>query len=213
MSAYSVDGENYPTRIRQRNTADFVSSILGLKIQGTASDLGWYRLCPDGIMGSRNGSNVFTLANLRADVDGLDFRDWVLIVANLGFEQDRDIVKTEGNVVTVSTMFNLLESLPESGLRYVLMPSLLNDLNVVFAEGSEGMLELAHTAQFLEPGGVGYSREEISGNVVSPVLKLFGTYEPGENVEIPIRDIRNLFYRFSDASDDNEIFWGEIGLL
>ena len=202
MSDFAVDTGGRPTGLRYRG-------VVGAMVTGTATDSGWYRVLPDGVTASvpLGQTDQLTLTNLRLDVLGVDFRGWLLVIANAGLEQVREVVLTEAGTVTVDAAFDPV--LPATGVRYILSPRLLNAFHIVSDPESLSVLEVAYTPEFLMPGGVGYSREEIAGETVSPSLVRLANLPAGSGIRLPFADVRNLFYRWRSASVSNRFAWGE----
>ena len=212
MNDYSTDDSGVSTRLRR-------TGIVGGAIEGAVSDSGWYRLLPDGVTATRPAGTVsqLQLDNIRDDVDGLDLSGWSLIVANEGFLQQHSLIKTDEDVVTVYNRLDLKDvdgnDLGDSDIRYILSPMFLNKLHITFDTESEGTLEIGYTGEFLAPGAGGYSREVVSGESATPVLKTLLTLSPGQSIAINAASGRDIFYRFTTASASNRIFWGEQHLV
>ena len=184
-------------------------SVIGSTLQGTAADTGWYRVFPDGIMGTRPESTVHNIeiANLRADVVGMNLSGWRIIAGAGDSHEVHEILSvTSGIIKTYRVIGN---DVPASDIRFVLVPELVNPLQIFFDEDSEGTLELSYSTDFLLPGFSGYSREVLSGAVATPTLITFATLTPGQGASIPATILENLFYRFTTPSANNEFNWGE----
>ena len=204
---FQTDSTNRQTPIR-------LGKPLGGMLDGTASDSGWYRLLPDGIGATRTGTKTMTLVDIRADVDGIDLSSWFIMIANDGYEQTLDILSNDGNEITLRGEIkldpgNTGTELPETEIRYILIPKFLNTINIHFDQESDGGLDIGYTPGFLAPGGIGYSREEVSGETVSPILLAVVMIRPGGGISFKSSDMTDVFYRFTEASDDNRISWGE----
>ena len=144
MSDFAVDTGGRPTGLRYRG-------VVGAMVTGTATDSGWYRVLPDGVTASvpLGQTDQLTLTNLRLDVLGVDFRGWLLVIANAGLEQVREVVLTEAGTVTVDAAFDPV--LPATGVRYILSPRLLNAFHIVSDPELSSVLEVAYTPEFLMP--------------------------------------------------------------
>ena len=195
-----------------RPTGIAARPIIGASLTGSASDSGWYRIMPDGVTATRPAQDELMLDNLRADISGVNLTGWRVHIANDGYRQDRRIIDINSNVIKVKPVFHLGDAdnlLGEDDIRYILTPRLLNPLNIHFDKDSQGTLEIAYSTDFVAPGGTGYSREVVSGESISPTLKTIMNLNPNTTLAIPSIQIQDLFYRFSNASDDNKIRWGE----
>ena len=206
MSIFARDSILNKTSLRE-------SGIVAYSIEGSASDSGWYRLMPDGIAGSLVGDYAVSLSNLRNDVDGISFEDWLLIVANDGFKQARKLLNSDDANLRLDIPVEKISAdgtvLDENDIRYILVPRLLNPLRVYFGAESQGKLEFAFSRDLLKPGASGYSREVVAGETITSSLFEFIPLEPGRGMEFPFVGVENIFYRFTDPSDDNRIHWGE----
>ena len=208
MSDQFASDETFkPTQIRQ-------SGIIGASFTGASTDSGWYRVLPDGVTATRPADNQLMLENLRADVEGINLQGWTVIVLNDGFVQQREIMKSEDGLITVKPKFRLTHEsdgteLGTDDIRYILLPNLLKTLNITFDDDSAGSLEIGYSTRLLAPGLNGYSREMVTGDTGSPTIITIAELSAGTGVIIPAALVDNLFYRFTTASDDNKIYWGE----
>lgn len=209
---FATDSLFRPTQISER-------PIIAATIQGSSADSGWYRLCPDGTTATRLSTNELMLDNLRDDITDVDLNDWILILANDGYLQRREIYgASDGAQVTVKPEFRLesddgTSELGTTDIRYILLPQLLNPLNIAFNDGGEGNLEIGYSTEFLKPGLGGYSREVVSADTGSPTIIQIASLSVGRSIIIPAAAVDNLFYRFTSPSNDNRIFWGEQRLI
>ena len=207
--------KSFRTDESNRGTFLRLGKVLALKITGSDDESEWYRLLPDGIDATRDADFTLTLQNLRSDIDPSILRDdWLLLIANDGYEQVIDILNVNGDIILPRSPINLDPKstgtpLPETDIQYVLLPEWLNGLNVYFDSESEGTVKISYTTEFLAPGGVGYSRQEESGNIVTPTLKPLTVLYPGDSVDIRASDVRDIFYQYSSPSESNKITWGE----
>ena len=204
MNSYQSTDVFKPTMIRS-------GEVIGATLNGSASDSGWYRLLPDGVTASRPSANQLQLNNLRTDIANINLADWTVHVANEGHFQSRSIIDIDGTLITVRSDFLWPDDnpLPTTDVRYILVPNLLNPLNIYMDDDSGGELEIAYSTERLVPGVDGYSREVVSGETASPTLIEISKIEPGISAQLPTAHLRNLFYRFTMPSDDNKIRWGE----
>ena len=201
-----------------RTTELSARSIIGASLTGSASDSGWYRLLPDGVTATRPADNQLMLANLRSDVDGIDLKGWIAIIANDGYRQERQIVESENGLITIKPGLRLQsriadEELGADNIRYILTPRLLNSLNIAFDNASSGELEIGYSTSDLVPGIAGYSREIVSGETADPTIISIASIAPGNTIAIPVVIIDNLFYKFTSSSADNRFYWGEQHLV
>lgn len=174
----------------------------GFELSGTASDSGWYRLLPDGINATRS-AEVVQLQNVRADVSGVNLYAW-----SIQFDIPRLTVPILSLDASGSLRLEYDVDIADTGLRYILVPGLVNELNVRF--DGMGSLTLAYSTDYIRPGTVGYSREEVTGETASPTLKRLENLGSGESLELPYSDVSNVFYQFTDPDDDNKVSWGEV---
>ena len=197
MNDFAIDRGGRTTRLRR-------GPVIAGQIQGSESGAGWYRIMPDGVGASRPQANQLQLTNIRADVESVNVAGWRVLIADDDFLEDRRIDVSDSGLLTVYPQFDtpLL-----TGIRYILVPKLLNPLSVSF-EGM-GTLEIAYSADFQPPGIAGYSREELAGETGAPTLVVVSELQPGSTTSFPVTDVDNLFYRFTMPSDDNVLTWGE----
>ena len=205
MNLYQSTALFRPTMIR-------MGAVIAATLDGSSSDSGWYRMLPDGVTAARPEQNQLRLDNLRADIAGVNLVGWQVFIANDGYIQNRRIVDIDGTVITVKPEFDLGDvddPLPETDIRYILVPNLLNPFNIYFDEDGSDELEIAYSTSFIAPGATGYSRELVSGETASPVLINAAVLKPDTSLELPTIHLHDLFYRFTTPSDTNKIRWGE----
>ena len=207
MNIFRVTDLGRPTQLRE-------GRVIGATFTGADSDSGWYRLLPDGVTASRTGANKLTLNNLRADVDGINFAGWYVFIVNDGYYQRRRIFSSDGDTITVKPDLDLTHQtdgteLGETDIRYILMPRFLNAPIVRFEQNGTGTMLIAYSTQLVMPGPTGYSREVATGETADPTLIEIGKLQPNTLLDMPTADLRDIFYQFTSASEDNKFNWGE----
>lgn len=204
MRQYQSTDQFRPTMLTQ-------GPVVGATIDGTSADAGWYRLLPDGVTAARPSMDELTLNNLRPDITAVNLVDWKVYIVNTDHFQERRIINVNADTIQVKPVFDLGEEanpLGSTDIRYILMPQLLNALNVHFDEGSDGNLEIGVPTEFIIPGASGYSREIAAGDTVTATMKTIAVLPAGTALECPSRYLRSIFYRYTNASNDNKIRWG-----
>ena len=189
MDSFSRTRLNRVTGLREG------SQPLGFKIEGAASDSGWYRLVPSNNDGEYDSDNGLRIASLRSDIDGLTLTGWRIWVSNDNdYEREEQVGSHSEDVFSGYSWLSLPN---ETGLRYILHPIFLSTPIIRF-RGS-GQLEVGFSKQRLIPGDT----------VEDADIKLLMSLGSGQDMGVPVASIQDMFYKFTSASASNVVYWGE----